>query len=63
MADAVFPAGGRALEVGEVVHDPSVNVFDWEGLSGAVLDGHEYQTGKRVRRFQICVHLLTRVTI
>lgn len=63
MPDAVLPPGGRVLVVREVVNNPSVDVFDRQRFDGRVLDGHEDQTRKRVRRLGFRVHLSILKTI
>lgn len=55
--DTVLPAGGRVLVVREVVYDPPVDVFDRQRFDRWVLNGHEDQTRKRVRRLGFRVHL------
>lgn len=57
VSNAVFPSGGRVLVIREMVDDPSVDVFHRQRFDRRVLDGHEDQTRKRVRRFGFRVHL------
>lgn len=57
MPYGVLPAGWRVTEVREMLEYPSVDFLDGQSLDGAVLDGHEYETGERVRGFAVFMQM------
>ena len=55
--DAVLPAGGRVAEVGKVLEYPGVDLLNGQGFHRTVLDGHEDEAGKGVRRLAVLVQV------